>query len=74
VCEIYSFTLSQEQENPWPTCRELQGVRTMLIPLTVVSAVLLAMGVARMIVMRRAKNGEAMSADERVERLEREEE
>jgi hypothetical protein len=46
----------------------------MLIPLTVVSAVLLAMGVARMIVMRRAKNGEAMSADERVERLEREEE
>jgi hypothetical protein len=49
---------------------ELHRARTMLIPLTVISAVVLGLGIARMVMLKR--DGEDGSAEERVERLQTE--
>jgi hypothetical protein len=46
----------------------------MLIPLTVLNAVLFALGVARMYVLGRKESVETEIADERVERLQRDDE
>jgi hypothetical protein len=68
VCRIMGYTLDEMHlfGDITETCMKLHRARTMLIPLTAVSAVVLGCGLARMIVLGRKTDEEA---DERVERL-----
>jgi hypothetical protein len=68
------FTIQDHYRNPTDTCVELHRARTMLIPLTVLNAVLFALGVTRTYVMGRKEIVETEVADERVERLQRDDE
>jgi hypothetical protein len=69
VCRVLGYTVGgwTPQMPLWETCMELHRARTMLIPLTVVSAVVFGLGVARMVVMGR--KGEDKWAEERVQVL-----
>jgi hypothetical protein len=73
VCRIVGYTWDEKGlfGDVTDTYVQLHRARTMLIPLAALSAFVLGVGVARMMIGKKGED-ETKTADERVERLQRE--